>query len=558
MWCHEISCHKQRKVELIEVVEDKESKVVQVKCVVCSQGFTAMKYLRQHWLFRHAESDFTLQKEALPLSLKPDQTKKAANDVSRTQPANVPAAVTPQPKAPNAVEKKGRIGAKIRKTYTIDFKLKAIKLVEEAKKRISKKKNPIQYVANKMKVNKSLISKWCKNTKEKLSEYREKNIGSSRTPCRVRRNADLSAKLLRYPLAEAVAVEEYKLRRDRGGKVTKQWLRTRMKVALRLKYGDEAADQFKGSKNWLYRYTKRNDISVRRRTNKKQQSSKEKIEIIQDFHRKLRKAVQSRRQRDPAFDTKWGRWLSCNRWNVDQVPLPFVVDQDRTYADKGAQSVWIAQPGSGLEKRQATLQLVIRPEGEQSVKPTIVFRGLGKISPKEAQEYDKRVHVLFQKNVWIDESTNIKWTKDILIPSILDNGVEQVLFADNVNFQTLQSFHQLCREEANTIVYMFPPNQTDQVQPMDQGERFMMKKKIGLYLDELLEDEENFDKWHRTISAKERRILMTKFVGQAWEELNEDYSEMRKKFYQKTGCLMTADGTDDDKIQPEGFVNYNF
>ena len=51
---------------------------------------------------------------------------------------------------------------------------------------------------------------------------------------------------------------------------------------------------------------------------------------------------------------------------------------------------------------------------------------------------------------------------------------------------------------------------------------------------------------------------MTKFVGQAWEELNEDYSEMRKKFYQKTGCLMTADGTDDDKIQPEGFVNYNF
>ena len=86
----------------------------------------------------------------------------------------------------------------------------------------------------------------------------------------------------------------------------------------------------------------------------------------------------------------------------------------------------------------------------------------------------------------------------------------------------------------------------------------MMKKKIGLYLDEWLEDEENFDKWHRTISAKERRILMTKFVGQTWEELNEDYSEMRRKFFQKTGCLMTADGTDDDKIQPEGFVNYNF
>ena len=96
-------------------------------------------------------------------------------------------------------------------------------------------------------------------------------------------------------------MEEYKLRQDKGGKVTKQWLKTRMKVALRLKYGDEAADRFKGSRNWLYRFTKRSDISVRRKTNKKQQSSKEKTEIIQEFHRKLRKAVQSRRRRDPGF-----------------------------------------------------------------------------------------------------------------------------------------------------------------------------------------------------------------------------------------------------------------
>ena len=153
---------------------------------------------------------------------------------------------------------------------------------------------------------------------------------------------------------------------------------------------------------------------------------------------------------------------------------------------------------------------------------------------------------------------NIKWTNDILTPSNLDNGVQQIVFADNVNFQTLQSFHQLCREKANVIVYMFPPNQTDKVQPRDQREGYMMKTKIGHYLDEWLEDEENFDKWHRTTSAKEKRILMTKWVGQAWEELNEDYSGMRRKFFQKSGCLMTADGTVDDKIQPEGFQNHKF
>ena len=95
------------KVELPDVVEDKESNWVQVECVVCSQGFTAMKYLRQHWLFKHAESDFTLQEELEALRdvgptlshSKLDQTKKASNNVSRAQHANVPAAVSPQPKA---------------------------------------------------------------------------------------------------------------------------------------------------------------------------------------------------------------------------------------------------------------------------------------------------------------------------------------------------------------------------------------------------------------------------------------------------------------------------
>ena len=37
--------------------------------------------------------------------------------------------------------------------------------------------------------------------------------------------------------------------------------------------------------------------------------------------------------------------------------------------------MWVCQPSSGLVKRQSTLQLCIRAEGEQNVKPAIVFRG---------------------------------------------------------------------------------------------------------------------------------------------------------------------------------------
>ena len=61
-------------------------------------------------------------------------------------------------------------------------------------------------------------------------------------------------------------------------------------------------------------------------------------------------------------DYTW--WLAKNRHNVDQVPLPFVIDQDKTYGVTGNKQVWVSQPSTGLDKRQAMLQLCMRAEGE--------------------------------------------------------------------------------------------------------------------------------------------------------------------------------------------------
>ena len=100
--------------------------------------------------------------------------------------------------------------------------------------------------------------------------------------------------------------------------------------------------------------------------------------------------MQSKRRRSerPVVDNTHGRWSPKNRLNVDQVPLPFVVDQDKTYEIAGSNQVWISQPGSGLDKRQATLQLCIRAEGQQTVKLAIIFRGKGNISTEERDNYD--------------------------------------------------------------------------------------------------------------------------------------------------------------------------
>ena len=124
------------------------------------------------------------------------------------------------------------------------------------------------------------------------------------------------------------------------------------------------------------------------------------------------------------MDNTYGRWSPKNRLNVDQVPLPFVIDKDKTYEIAGINQVWILQPGFGLDKRQATLQLCIRAEGQQTVKPAIIFRGKGNISTEE-RVHVVHVHVYFQVNAWMDTEINMKWTNHTLHNGLADDPTEK-------------------------------------------------------------------------------------------------------------------------------------
>ena len=55
----------------------------------------------------------------------------------------------------------------------------------------------------------------------------------------------------------------------------------------------------------------------------------------------------------------------------------------------------------------------------------------------------------------------------------------------------------------------------------------------------------------------ERSILITHWGGEAYERLlSEDYNQTRYRCFEKTGCLITADGSNDSKIKPEGLHDY--
>ena len=55
----------------------------------------------------------------------------------------------------------------------------------------------------------------------------------------------------------------------------------------------------------------------------------------------------------PEFRRKYGVYLPHQRFNVDQVPLPFVNGLNETYEEIGSKRVAINQNGPSLSKRAA-------------------------------------------------------------------------------------------------------------------------------------------------------------------------------------------------------------
>ena len=50
---------------------------------------------------------------------------------------------------------------------------------------------------------------------------------------------------------------------------------------------------------------------------------------------------------------------------------------------------------------------------------------------------------------------------------------------------------------------------------------------------------------------------MTQQTGEAWSELKENKGFL-KRWFEKTGCLLTIDGSGDEFITPQGLKDYHF
>ena len=105
------------------------------------------------------------------------------------------------------------------------------------------------------------------------------------------------------------------------------------------------------SGGWCSGFCKRYMISDQVKTNSKCLPLEDRIPRIQKFHTWLIYRLQSSGEQRCV---KYCRFPPTHMFYGDQIPLPFVYGKGRSLNLVGM-DCWLAQPGDGLEKRQATL-----------------------------------------------------------------------------------------------------------------------------------------------------------------------------------------------------------
>jgi hypothetical protein len=372
--------------------------------------------------------------------------------------------------------------------------------------------------------------------------------------------------------AFAAAREElhrmYREKRARGERVTGPWLRISMKRLVRKYYGDDAADGFKATKGWLRNFACDYNISLRRKSNNKSEPIEVRLPKIKRWHARLRRRL----KRGATIDPVYGRWLPRNRLSHDQVGCNLRAGLQNTYNEKGAKRVWIAGGKADDGKRFCTFNISARAvciEGKPrrgQPKMSVIFKGQGKkISAQERAGWHPNVHVRFQKKAWADDALCEEVAGEEIAEATEEaraRGERSVVFFDNLSGQTTLEHKRKLNRKAKADRHLLPTNTTGELMHVDDGIGAAFKNRLGVEMDTYLEGDGNLESWvagpkEGGLKAWEKRVLVTNLAAAAWDKLCATYDFEASAL--RLGLLMTIDGSNDDKIKPQGLgETYSF
>ena len=365
---------------------------------------------------------------------------------------------------------------------------------------------------------------------------------------------------LPYHHMENILYSEIVCKRKKGHRVSNTFIRLRTIVIFKqLREEGIAAyvnTEFKASNGWRTNFIQRRKLKYRRRKSGKKFSANEHITKYTKFLQQLRFKLLVPLPNETS-DTIWGRFPPSRRYNMDQVPLPFVVLQEFTFTVNEDANVHITCPSEALRKRTWTMHVIVNAgfEGKRHGWVDLISKGTGtRIKQEEKERYHQGVDIFWQKNAWVDGPVMVKLAEKIVCEKKSRHGDEWiVLYADNLKAHLLPEVKRIFGENQVLLIY-FPPAMTEMVQPIDAGYGRSLRAAIGRELDQWLMNADNLLKWEGKMTAMERRILVTHLVARAQEYmLSADQDDNRISCFKRTGCLITTQVCNRDaKIKPQG------
>ena len=129
-----------------------------------------------------------------------------------------------------------------------------------------------------------------------------------------------------------------------------------------------------------------------------------------------------------------------------------------------------------------------------------------------------------------------------------------MLLLDQHKAQKTPSVLTMLNDECNTITALVPLGCTSLVQPLDVVFNGSFKQAVDTIATSHKEAHVN-DYLHGNFTASECRILLTKWIGQAWEEVSANKDTVVSGL-KKCGISVAIDGSEDNEINIKGFEDY--
>ena len=151
----------------------------------------------------------------------------------------------------------------------------------------------------------------------------------------------------------------------------------------------------------------------------------------------------------------------------------------------------------------------------------MVCRGTGKrISKAEKNLYDNDISVFWQPKAWVDKVVMRQLAERFVTEKNNKHGedVWVLLFCDNLKAHLDEEVKRIFGD-AKVLLFYFPPNMTNFIQPIDAGLGRSVRIAIGNYLDLWLMDADNMERWESKLTAGERRIISIVFFVRLYRRL---------------------------------------